>query len=319
MRARSGHHRPLTVRALWPYGRCGRDGKLVGMSTTRRFERILLATDGSEASQAALDATIAIAKSPTAKVRVAHVWNLEVHHRDGAWDIEMRNEAEKLVDVTVERLLEAGVIAEREIDRADSKHIVEAIAFSAREFEADLVVLGSRGLSDWQSLTKHGVSHEILRAVDCPVLIVRGRYAGSTRNVSRIVMAIAGGDDLGPAARAAAAVAGQDCSVLVVHVAQAIIGVQGFAYVESKDEIRETMARASELLTDAKLNVQGMVAHEGPVAKAVAEIAADWNADLIVVGSSRMGDIGSLVLGSVSHDLLHVTDRPVLVAERALA
>jgi nucleotide-binding universal stress UspA family protein len=99
-------------------------------------------------------------------------------------------------------------------------------------------------------------------------------------------------------------------------VAQAIVGVQGFAYVESEEEIRETMARASELLTSANVKVQGMVAHEGPVAKAVAEIAADWNADLIVVGSSRMGDIGSLFLGSVSHDLLHITDRPVLIAER---
>ena len=129
------------------------------MTTTKRFERILLATDGSDASQAAVDATIAIAKSSTAKVRVAHVWNLEVHRQDGAWDIEMRNEAEKLVDVTVERLSKAGVIAEREIDRADSKHVAEAIAFSARDFEADLVVLGSRGLSDWQSMTKHSITH----------------------------------------------------------------------------------------------------------------------------------------------------------------
>ena len=289
------------------------------MTTTKRFERILLATDGSDASQAAVDATIAIAKSSTAKVRVAHVWNLEVHRQDGAWDIEMRNEAEKLVDVTVERLSKAGVIAEREIDRADSKHVAEAIAFSARDFEADLVVLGSRGLSDWQSMTKHSITHELLRAVDCPVLIVRGQYPGSKTKVSRIVMAIAGTDDIAPAARAAVAVAGPDCSVLVVHVAQAIFGVQGYAYVESTDEIRETMARASERLTAAKLNVHGMVAHEGPVAKAVAEIAADWNADLIVVGSSRMGDIGSFILGSVSHELLHLTDRPVLVAERVPA
>ena len=59
-----------------------------------------------------------------------------------------------------------------------------------------------------------------------------------------------------------------------------------------------------------------MVAHRGPVAKAVADIATDWNADLIVAGSSRMGDIGSLILGSVSHDLLHMTDRPVLIAGR---
>jgi nucleotide-binding universal stress UspA family protein len=289
------------------------------MSTTKRFERILLATDGSEAAQAAVDATIAIAKSPTAKVRVAHVWNLEVHHRHGYWDVEMRSEAEKLVDVTVERLLKAGVIAEREIDRADTKHVAAAIALSARDFNADLVVLGSRGLSNWQSMTRHSVSHELLCAVDCPLLIVRGWASGSTAKVSKIVLAIAGGDDLAPAARAAVAVAGPDASVMVVHVAQAIVGVQGFAYVESEDEIRETMSHASELLMAANVNVQGVVAHHGPVAKAVAEIAADWNADLIVVGSSRMGDIGSLFLGSVSHDLLHITDRPVLIAERVQA
>ena len=289
------------------------------MSTTKRFERILLATDGSEAAQAAVDATIAIATSPTAKVRVAHVWNLEVHHRHGYWDVEMRSEAEKLVDVTVERLLKAGVIAEREIDRADTKHVAAAIALSARDFKADLVVLGSRGLSDWKSMTRHSVSHELLCAVDCPLLIVRGWASGSTAKVSKIVLAIAGGDDLAPAARAAVAVAGPDASVMVVHVAQAIVGVQGFAYVESEDEIRETMSRASELLMAANVNVQGVVAHHGPVAKAVAEIAADWNADLIVVGSSRMGDIGSLFLGSVSHDLLHMTDRPVLIAERVQA
>jgi nucleotide-binding universal stress UspA family protein len=294
----------------------GLDGKLVPMSTPKRFERILLATDGSEASQSAVDVTIAIAKSPTAKVRVAHVWNLEVHHRHGFWDVEMRSEAERLVDVTVERLLKAGVLAEREIDRADSKHVAAAVALSAREFGADLVVLGTRGLTDWQSMTRHSVSHEVLCAVDCPVLIVRGRPAGSSDKVTKIVLAVAGGDDLAPAARAAQAVAGLGASVMVVHVAQAMVGVQGFAYVESDDEIRETMARASALLAGANVKVQGVVAHEGPVAKAVADIAANWNADLIVVGSSRMGDMGSLFLGSVSHDLLHTTDRPVLIAER---
>jgi nucleotide-binding universal stress UspA family protein len=48
----------------------------------------------------------------------------------------------------------------------------------------------------------------------------------------------------------------------------------------------------------------------------VAEIAEAWTADVIVVGSSRMGDLGSLMLGSVSHNLLRTTGRPILVAER---
>jgi len=289
------------------------------MDTTKRFERILLATDGTEASRAAIEATIAIAKSPTAKVRVAHVWNLEVHHRHGHWDVEVRSQAAKLVDAAVERLFRTGVIAEREIIRADSNHVAAAIAISAKNFGADLVVIGSRGLSDWQSLTQHSVSHQLLCAVDCPMLIVRGLPAGATGRVSKILLAIAGGDDLAPGVRAAVAVAQAGASVMVVHVAQAIFGLQGFAYVEPADQIRDTMARACELFIDAGIKVQGMVAHEGPVAKAVAEIAQDWNADLIVIGSSRMRDIASLFLGSVSHDLLHLTERPVLIAERVTA
>jgi len=289
------------------------------MSTTKRFERILLATDGSEASQAAVDATIAIAKSPIAKVMVAHVWNLEVHHRHGHWDVEVRSDAAKLVDAAVERVLRAGVIAEREIIRADRNHVAAAIAIAAKNFGADLVVIGSRGLSDWQSLTQHSVSHQLLCAVDCPLLIVRGLPAGATARASKILLAIAGGDDLAPGVRAAVAVAEQGASVMVVHVAQAIFGLEGFAYVESDEEIRDTMARACGFVIDAGINVQGMIAHEGPVAKAVAEIAQDWNADLIVIGSSRMRDLASRFLGSVSHDLLHLTDRPVLIAERVTA
>jgi nucleotide-binding universal stress UspA family protein len=289
------------------------------MDVRRRFERIFLATDGSEGSRAAVDAAIAIAKSPTVKLRVAHVWNLEVHHRHGRWDVELRSEAEKLVDASVMRLLRAGVIADRQIIRADSNHVAAAIAVEAKEFGADLIVVGSRGLSDWQSLTKHSISHQLLAAVSCPVLIARGRPSTETGGASRILLAVAGGDDLAPAVRAAIAVAQPKASVMVVHVAQALFGAQGFAYVESGDDIRETMARACSVLVDSGVHVQGMVAHEGPVAKAVAEIAKDWNADLIVIGSSRMGDIGSLFLGSVSHDLLHMTDRPLLVAERVAA
>jgi len=287
------------------------------MDTKKRFERILLATDGSEQSQAAVDAAITIARSPNVKVRVAHVWNLEVRHRHGHWDVEVRAEASNLLDFTVQRLLNAGVVAEREIIRADSDHVAAALAIAARAFEADLIVIGSRGLSDWQSLIHHSVSHQLLSAVDCPMLIVHNRLAGLPAKASKILLAIAGGDDLLPGVRAVEAIAQPDAKVMVLHVAQAIFGLHGFAYVESEEEIHETMSRACRLLIDDGVTVEGIVAHQGPVAGAVASTAEDWKADLIVIGSSRMGDIGSLFLGSVSHDLLHVTDRPVLVAARA--
>jgi len=286
------------------------------MNTTKGFSRILLATDGSEQAEAAVDATIALGRLQSAEVRVVHVWNLEVHQRHGHWDVEVRSEAQHLLDATVERLMRGGVRAEAAILRADSGHIAGAVAVAAKQFAADLVVVGSRGFSNWQSMLKHSVSHQLLSTVDRPLLIVRSRPA-TVRPPQRVLLAIAGGDDIGPAARAAIAAASAPGSeVLVVHVAQVIVGVQGFAYVEPDEEIKATMAKAIELIEDAGIPAEGLVPHSGPVAEVIAKVAETWDVDLIVVGSSRIGDLGSLVLGSVSHSLLRATERPVLIAER---
>jgi nucleotide-binding universal stress UspA family protein len=287
--------------------------------STIGFKRVVLATDGSEEADAAVDATIALVRDsqPSAEVRVVHVWNLEVHHPHGHWDVEVRSEAEKLVGATVERLKAVGVRADSEILHADSDHVANAVALAAREFVADLIVLGSRGLSDWQSMFRHSVSHQVLNAVDCPVLIVRGHTDAPTGGVRRVLLAIAGGDDLGPGVRASvAAAAAPGSKVMVVHVAQAIFGPEGLAYIESDAEIGTTMVAAFKQLGEAGVPSEGTVVHAGPVGKSVAEIAEDWKADVIVIGSSRMGDLGSLVLGSVSHHLLRTTGRPVLIAER---
>ncbi len=281
------------------------------------FGRILLATDGSEQAKAAVAITSTFARASSADVRVVHVWNLEVHHRHGVWDIEMRREAEKLLGNTVGVLRAAGIEAEGMICRADSGHVAAAIAESAREFRADLVVVGSRGLPDWQAMIQHSTSHQLLGSVDAPVLIVRGPAPALQNEAPRVLLAIAGGDDILPGVRAAiAAASAPGAEVLVVHVSQAIVGIQGIAYVEPDEEIHETIEKATGLLQEAGIKFDSMVVDEGPVAKAVARIADNWQADLIVVGGSRMGDLGSLMLGSVTHDLLRASAKPVLVAER---
>ena len=286
------------------------------MQREMSFDRILLATDGSAQSQPAVDAAIELARFSSAVVRVAHVWNLEVHHRRGVWDVEARSEAEALVADTVDRLVGAGVMAEKEIYRADNDHVASAISTVARQFQADLIVLGSRGLSDWQSLFQHSVTHQVLTAVDCPVLVVRTRPAGDIAPTRRILVAVAGGNDIAPAVRAASAVArARRCSVLAVHVEQAIVSPVG-AYFESDEETQRTIEETVRELRAAGVDAEGMVAPSGPVAATLARVAEQWNADLIVTGSSRMGDAASLVLGSVSHDLLHESDVPVLIAER---
>jgi nucleotide-binding universal stress UspA family protein len=276
------------------------------MEPERGFKKILLATDGSRQADAAVDATIRLARFTEAVVRVLNVWNRQTPAA-----------ADRLVDDSVSRLTNAGVMAEKETYQADGIHVAAAIATVAREFEADLVVIGSRGLTDWQSIFQHSVSHQVLAALDCPVLVVRsGKHVGIGQT-QKILLAVAGGDDVAPAVRAAISVSRSDQPVvLVVHVAQAIIGAQGFAYFESEDEIKATLAEAITRLRDARIPVESMVLEAGPVASRLLDVATSWNADLIVVGSSRMGDVTGLLLGSVSHQLMHDSEVPVLIAER---
>jgi nucleotide-binding universal stress UspA family protein len=118
------------------------------MKNQERFSTIVLATDGSAAAVAAVEATIELARFSNATVHVVHVWNLELHHRHGAWDHEVHGEAERLVHETVERLAAAGITADETVYRADGSHVADAIAQVVRRHGADLVVIGSRGLSD---------------------------------------------------------------------------------------------------------------------------------------------------------------------------
>jgi nucleotide-binding universal stress UspA family protein len=54
----------------------------------------------------------------------------------------------------------------------------------------------------------------------------------------------------------------------------------------------------------------------GPAAHSIAEVARVRTADAIVVGGRGLGRVRAL-LGSVSHELLHIADRPVIVIPAA--
>ena len=54
----------------------------------------------------------------------------------------------------------------------------------------------------------------------------------------------------------------------------------------------------------------------GPAAEAIANVARVRHADEIVVGARGLGRVRAL-LGSVSHELLHIADRPVVVIPAA--
>lgn len=78
-----------------------------------------------------------------------------------------------------------------------------------------------------------------------------------------------------------------------------------------RQEHREVLGHAVAQVPDDVSVIQ--VLAEGPAAPAILERALRGNHDLIVVGSRGRGEIGSMLLGSVSREVLHHSPVPVLV------
>jgi nucleotide-binding universal stress UspA family protein len=137
------------------------------------FERILVAVDGSTRSETTVAMAVDLARRYDSSVAVLHVREYERY--EGS-DVDMGPPipADRLVHDVVERFRAAGVEDPRgEVRRTTSGNTPEQIVEAASAFGADLIVMGSRGMSEWKSLLLGGVANKVVQDATCPVLLVR--------------------------------------------------------------------------------------------------------------------------------------------------
>ncbi len=136
------------------------------------FEHILVAVDGSPRSEKTIAIALDLAGRYGSVVTVLHVREYERY--EGS-DVDMGPpiSAEQLVDDVLATFRAAGVEANGEVRRVSSGDTPGQIVEIAEEVEANLVVLGSRGMSEWKSLLLGGVATKVVRHATCPVLLVR--------------------------------------------------------------------------------------------------------------------------------------------------
>ena len=147
------------------------------------FKLILVALDESDKSRRAVDLTADLAKRYGAEVVVERIWEDEVMVAALASSATAPSPAapspaapdarrDGLLEIEVERLRKAGVTVRGEVRRSGGP-VGDEIVAAAREAGADLIVMGSRGLSDAGALVVGSASHRVLELAHCPVLIAR--------------------------------------------------------------------------------------------------------------------------------------------------
>jgi nucleotide-binding universal stress UspA family protein len=140
------------------------------------YKNIVVAIDGSEASEKAFNKAMNIAKRNNAQLIVAHVVDFRSFAYAGAYDGSLSEQAEKyakdLVNRYVEIAREAGIQQiSRSVEYGSPK--VKITKDITQEYKADLIVCGATGMNAVERFLIGSVSESITRHAPCDVLVVR--------------------------------------------------------------------------------------------------------------------------------------------------
>lgn len=289
------------------------------------FTRLLVPTDFSPPSDAALAYARTLAGAFGARLHVLHVID-NVFLRAGVTDLRnaikiaaLRRLHDRLSD---NDRCKFHVIAA--VEQSDTP--AGEVASYARTHNIDLIVMATHGRSGVSHLLMGSVAEKVIRTAPCPVLTVREAPPGSKRanaGMTRILVPT----DFSPPSDAAVAcgreaAAGFGASLHLLHVLddQSVGGAFGseFYLADSLDVRTARLKDAQERLAHRAIahDLSGTPATTevivGRSAQTIVDYAADSGFDLIVMGTHGRSRVAHLLMGSVAESVVRTAPCPIL-------
>lgn len=150
------------------------------------YKNIMLALDGSKISDSLVEEVINLTKGQSANVRIIHVVDESfVSYGGPAFDYlsiiaTCREDGEKILNNAAKKMAsESSIKPETSILELKplQGRVAEAIVEAAKEWPADLLVIGTHGRRGFSRLFLGSVAENIVRIATIPVLLVRGADA----------------------------------------------------------------------------------------------------------------------------------------------
>jgi nucleotide-binding universal stress UspA family protein len=298
------------------------------------MKRLLIGYDGSDCATAALDdlRSAGLPAELVVKVlTVADVWlPSDTHKLEPVYpDVEpkaVRRARAAALEVLkqAEETAKAGCARVREVCpecKVEAAALADspawAIGRTAREWHADLVLVGSHGRSMLERLFLGSVAQKVAVEAPCSVHVARPRRDREMHNL-RIMIAVDGSADSDEAVRAVVKRTWRPnaefriVTVIDHRVESAVAWPSAYAdqWVlrhdkEAKEWTCRIVERHAKLLSDAELRVETHI-YDGEPKQALLRAAKDLEVDCIFIGAHGLHHAGHLSLGTVA---LAVTNR----------
>jgi len=287
---------------------------------------ILLPLDGSMLAERALPYAAAIARQSNA--RAVLVQAAEAHPFLGVdltdAQVAAVNDIEAYLHKAANRLTSGGVATQTHLAYDEPVHsILDAVDREG----ADLIVMSTHGRSGLGRMLYGSVTDKVLRRATVPVLIVPSIVDhpwSAARQLSLLVPL--DGSALAEEALDAAAmlVAPGQTQLMLLRVVEPptypIYG-DGYAFVPFDEDAEIAAARTYLEEQTARLRERGWQVQSrvtvGYAAGAIAAVAREQSADLIVMATHGHGGLSRLLLGSVATSTLRQTTVPLLLTRPA--
>jgi nucleotide-binding universal stress UspA family protein len=190
----------------------------------------------------------------------------------------------------------------------------EAISAAARELGCDLVVIGKRGYDLPPGAQMGRVTERVIGFCPTDVLVVPAR---GTLSLARLILPVDGSRFSREASKRALSLAAAGTTLLAVSVLDAPPGFIAEVPEVAQDllnSLEELVAEVARQAQDQGLPCQTRVA-VGPAYRTIVELANEWGAGLIVMGSHGRTGTKRLLMGSVTERVVSQAPCPVLVVK----
>jgi nucleotide-binding universal stress UspA family protein len=144
-----------------------------------KTRRVLVPVDGSPTSNKALAAALELAGENGASVRLLHSVEQLTYATGfdytGQTMLLLRESGEKVLEEALSIAKAAGVQADTQLVDRPGQRLGEAVADAARDWPADLIVVGTHGRHGVGRMLLGSGAEQIIRLSPVPVLVIRGQ------------------------------------------------------------------------------------------------------------------------------------------------
>jgi nucleotide-binding universal stress UspA family protein len=296
---------------------------------------ILVATDFSSASRAALGWAVEIAEPHGARIVVGHAMPPAL--RPGSvppflvlppeYHEQVREACLRELDDLVREVRSRGLEAEFQLETGiAAPTLLEWVT----KCDADLLVTGTRGLTGFKHVLLGSTAEQLVRGATCPMLTVRPDGAVRPRAVRNVLVPTDFSEDAALAAETALRVLGEPRPgqrIVLLHAYHLPVEFTPLAgripigpalLAEACDEARARLEPTAELLRGRGFEVD-TVAREGYPPSVITEEAQAQQVDLIAMGTHGHSGLKHALIGSTAERVVQHAPCPVLTVRRVSA